>query len=72
MFSGKFVKDAAERAVKTGVQAGVGYLSVVGGSPWNMDVMGLVVAVVGGVLASLATSVASLKVGAEDSASVVK
>lgn len=71
MVSRKFVKEAVERAVKTGVQAGVAYLGVVGGSAWKMDVVGLVTAVVGGVLGSLVTSFASLSVGDKDSASVV-
>lgn len=72
VLQGKFVRDMAERAGKSGLQAAVAYVGVVSGSAWNMDPAGLGLAVLGGVLLSVGTSLASLKSGDPDTASMVK
>lgn len=68
----KFIRDMAERAGKSGLQAAVAYVGVVSGSAWNMDPAGLGLAVLGGVLLSVGTSLASLKAGDQGTASVIK
>lgn len=73
MFSVKFWRDAAERAVKTVAQAlllfGGGDLAL---DKWALDWSGVAYVAAGAALLSLLTSLASLGVGDKETASLVR
>jgi hypothetical protein len=70
-FSVRFLKDAAERAVKTFAQVLVGILTVDGADLANVNWKASLVAAGTASAVSLLTSVASAKVGDDESASLV-
>jgi hypothetical protein len=70
-FSVRFIKDAAERAVKTFAQVLVGILTVDGADLANVNWKASLVAAGTASAVSLLTSVASAQVGSDESASLV-
>lgn len=66
-----FIKQAAERAIKTAAQSLVALLAAKQFDWMHLDWKGLLATVGTATLASVATSVGSLKIGPADSPSVV-
>ncbi len=71
MFTKNFWKQAAERAVKSGVQAVVGLGILDGANLLHVDWKLVGLTFVGGVVLSLASSVVTAGIGAKDDPSAV-
>lgn len=72
MWTLKFWKQAAERSIKTGAQSGLVVLSGDLVNAWQLDYGDMSGIVLGGMLLSVLTSLASMRVGDSDSASLVQ
>ena len=71
MWTARFWKDAAERAIKTAAQVAAGYLAAVGATDWRAEWDTALIAIGVATLGSVITSVLSSQVGNPADASLV-